>query len=76
MAMVSVKLLADDMGLGVNDVRRIARNLGIERYKDNKVEMYDTDDFESFGNQKMKKRTLPHLFLSILPNTSSRSFIL
>ena len=49
MAMVSVKLLADDMGLGVNDVRRIARNLGIERYKDNKVEMYDTDDFESFG---------------------------
>ncbi len=58
MAMVSVKLLADDMGLGVNDVRRIARNLGIERYKDNKVEMYDTDDFESFGNQKMKKRTL------------------
>jgi|TARA_B100000959_G_scaffold283148_1_gene351329 hypothetical protein len=58
MAMVSVKLLAEEMGLGVNDVRRIARNLGISRYKDNKVEMYNDDDFGSFGNQKMKKRTL------------------
>ena len=53
MAMVSVKLLAMEMGLEVNDVRRIARSNGFSRYKDN-----NADDFDAFTNQKMKKRTL------------------
>lgn len=58
MAMVAVKLLATEMGLEVNDVRRIARSNGFSRYKDNKIEMYNADDFDAFTNQKMKKRTL------------------
>ena len=58
MAMVSVNKLADDMGMSVNDVRRIARNSGFSRYKDAKVELYNSNDFESFGSEKMKKRKL------------------
>ena len=56
MAMVSVNKLADDMGMSVNDVRRIARNSGFSRYNDAKVELYNSNDFESFGSEKMKKR--------------------
>ena len=56
MAMVSVGLLAEEMGMSVNDVRRIARSSGFNRYKDAKVELYQSDDFESFGSEKMKKR--------------------
>ena len=56
--MVSVNKLADDMGMSVNDVRRIARNSGFSRYKDAKVELYNSNDFESFGSEKMKKRKL------------------
>ena len=58
MAMVSVGLLAEEMGMSVNDVRRIARSSGFNRYKDAKVELYQSDDFESFGAEKMKKRKL------------------
>ena len=58
MAMVSVNKLADDMGMSVNDVRRIARNSGFSRYKAAKVELYNSNDFESFGSEKMKKRKL------------------
>ena len=58
MAMVSVNKLADDMGMSVNDVRRIARNSAFSRYKDAKVELYNSNDFESFGSEKMKKRKL------------------
>ena len=58
MAMVSVNKVADDMGMSVNDVRRIARNSGFSRYKDAKVELYNSNDFESFGSEKMKKRKL------------------
>jgi len=58
MAMTSVNKLADDMGMSVNDVRRIARNSGFNRYKDAKVELYNSDDFASFGSEKMKKRRL------------------
>ena len=58
MAMVSVNKLADDMGMSVNDVRRIARNSGFSRYKDAKVELYNSNDFERFGSEKMKKRKL------------------
>ena len=58
MAMVSVNKLADDMGMSVNDVRRIARNSGFSRYKDAKVELYNSNDFENFGSEKMKKRKL------------------
>ena len=58
MAMVSVNKLADDMGMSVNDVRRIARNSGFSRYKDAKVELYNSNDFESFGSEKMRKRKL------------------
>mgnify|MGYP003129070619 CR=1 FL=1 len=58
MAMVSVNKLADDMGMSVNDVRRIARNSGFSRYKDAKVELYNSNDFDSFGSEKMKKRKL------------------
>ena len=58
MAMVSVNKLAEDMGMSVNDVRRIARNSGFSRYKDAKVELYNSNDFESFGSEKMKKRKL------------------
>ncbi len=58
MAMTSVSKLADDMGMSINDVRRIARNSGFYRYKDAKVELYNSDDFESFGGEKMKKRRL------------------
>ena len=58
MAMVSVNKLADDMGMSVNDVRRIARNSGFSRYKDAKVELYNSNDFESFGSEKIKKRKL------------------
>ena len=58
MAMVSVNKLADDMGMSVNDVRRIARNSGFSRYKDAKVELYNSNDFESFSSEKMKKRKL------------------
>ena len=46
------------MGMSVNDVRRIARNSGFSRYKDAKVELYNSNDFESFGSEKMKKRKL------------------
>ena len=56
--MVSVNKLADDMGMSVNDVRRIARNSGFSRYKDAKVELYNSNDFDSFGSEKMKKRKL------------------
>ena len=58
MAMVSVNKLAEDMGMSVNDVRRIARNSGFSRYKDAKVELYNSNDFDSFGSEKMKKRKL------------------
>ena len=58
MAMVSVTKLAEDMGMTVNDVRRIARNSGFHRYKDAQVELYNSADFESFGSEKMKKRKL------------------
>ena len=58
MAMVSVNKLADDMGMSVNDVRRIARNSGFSRYKDAKVELYNSNDFERFGSEKMNKRNL------------------
>ena len=58
MAMVSVKLLAAEMGLEDKDVRRIARNNGFGRYKDNQIEMYNADDFDAFTNEQMKARTL------------------
>ena len=58
MSMVSVKKHASDMRMTVNDVRRIARNSGFSRYKDTKVELYSSKDFESFGSEKKKKRKL------------------
>ena len=58
MAMVSVSKLAEDMGMSVNDVRRIARHNGFYRHKDAKIELYRAEDFDSFGSEKMKKRRL------------------
>jgi len=66
MAMVSVGLLAEEMGMSVNDVRRIARASKFTRYKDAKVELYNSDDFESFGSEKMKKRKLSKEHLAAL----------
>ena len=66
MAMVSVGLLAEEMGMSVNDVRRIARASKFTRYKDAKVELYNSDDFESFGSEKMKKRQLSKEHLAAL----------
>ena len=43
-------------GLDKNSVRRIGRNIGATQYKDTKVEMYDTDDWESFGKSMKKKK--------------------
>ena len=66
MAMVSVGLLAEEMGMTVNDVRRIARSSKFVRYKDAKVELYNSDDFESFVSEKMKKRKLSKEHLAAL----------
>jgi hypothetical protein len=66
MAMVSVGLLASELGMTKNDVRRIARAEKFTRYKDAKVELYQSDDFESFGSEKMKKRKLTPEHLAAL----------
>ena len=58
MAMVSVGLLADEMGMTKNDVRRIARSEKLTRYKDAKVELYNSEDFEMFGNFECSKTTI------------------
>ena len=58
MAMVSVGLLADEMGMTKNDVRRIARTEKLTRYKDAKVELYNSEDFEMFGSEKKNKKKL------------------
>lgn len=57
MSMVGAKMLADEMGLDVADIRRIARQNKFTRYKDGAVELYDTADWESFG-KKLKPRKL------------------
>ena len=75
MSMVSVTKLAEDMGMEVNDVRRIARNSGFHRYKDTKVELYNSKDFESFGNEKMKKRNAPHLAAQKRPRTGKAGLV-
>ena len=66
MAMVSVGLLADEMGMTKNDVRRIARSEKLIRYKDAKVDLYNSEDFEMFGSEKMKKRKLSKEHLAAL----------
>jgi hypothetical protein len=66
MSMTSVKSIATNMGLNVNDVRRIARSNGFQRYKDAHVEMYDTDDFNNFANETLKKRKLSKAHLAKL----------
>ena len=66
MAMVSVGLLADEMGMTKNDVRRIARSEKLTRYKDAKVELYNSEDFEMFGGEKMKERKLSKEHLAAL----------
>jgi len=58
MAMKSVSAVAEELELSVNDVRRIARSNGYTRYKDSKVELYNLDDFASFGNEKLRVRRL------------------
>jgi|ETNmetMinimDraft_23_1059889.scaffolds.fasta_scaffold19054_4 predicted ATP-grasp superfamily ATP-dependent carboligase len=58
MGMISVSKLADSMDLTKNDVRRIARNNGFGRYKDSKTELYNTDDFQAFQNETLKKRKM------------------
>jgi hypothetical protein len=58
MAMVSVGLLAEEMGMETKDVRRIARSEKLTRYKDARVELYNSEDFEKFGKEKMMKRVL------------------
>jgi hypothetical protein len=58
MAMKSVSAVAEELEMSVNDVRRIARNNGYTRYKDAKIELYNLDDFGSFGNEKMKAKKL------------------
>ena len=57
MSMVGAKMLADEMGLDVADIRRIARQNKFTRYKDGAVELYDTAYWESFG-KKLKPRKL------------------
>lgn len=58
MAMKSVSAVAEELEMSVNDVRRIARSNGYTRYKDSKIELYNMDDFASFGNQTLKPRKL------------------
>jgi hypothetical protein len=62
MAMISVGLLAVEMGVTKSDVRRIGRKQGYYRYKDAKVELYDTNDWEEFTDlskrEKLSKRVL------------------
>jgi len=66
MAMIAVGLLASEMGMTKSDVRRIARAEKFTRYKDAKIELYDSDDFESFGAEKMKARKLTDEHLAAL----------
>lgn len=58
MTMKSVSAVAEELGMTVNDVRRIARSNGYGRYKDSKIEMYNMDDFSSFTNETLKPRKL------------------
>ena len=56
MSMVAVEVIMEMTGLDKNSVRRIGRNIGATQYKDTQVEMYDTDDWESFGKSMKKKK--------------------
>jgi len=56
MSMVAVEVIMEMTGLDKNSVRRIGRNIGATQYKDAKVEMYDTDDWSSFGKAMKKKK--------------------
>ena len=58
MSMINVSKLAEQMDMSVNDVRRIARNNGFDRYKDSKVELYSVNDFDAFSNETLKKRKM------------------
>ena len=61
MSMVAIDVIMEMTGLDKNSVRRIGRNIGASQYKDAKVELYDTDDWESFGKpMKKKKMTKEH----------------
>jgi len=66
MAMVSVGLLAEEMGMTKNDVRRIARAEKFTRYKDAQVELYNSDDYEAFGGETMRARKLTDEHLAAL----------
>ena len=62
MSMVAIDVIMSMTGLDKNSVRRIGRNIGASQYKDAKVELYDTDDWESFGKpMKKKKMSKTHL---------------
>ncbi len=56
MSMVAVEVIMEMTGLDKNSVRRIGRNIGATQYKDAQVELYDTDDWESFGKPLKKKK--------------------
>ena len=49
MSMVAIEVIMEMTGLDKNSVRRIGRNIKATQYKDPKVELYDTEDWESFG---------------------------
>jgi len=70
MAMVSVGLLAAEMEVTKSDIRRIARSQKFNRYKDAKVELYNSEDFEAFGAEKMKARKLTDAHLAKLQGIS------
>ena len=56
MSMVAIEVIMEMTGLDKNSVRRIGRNIKATQYKDPKVELYDTEDWESFGKPMKKKK--------------------
>ena len=56
MSMVAIEVIMEMTGLDRNSVRRVGRNIGARQYKDAKIELYDTDDWDSFGKPLKKKK--------------------